>query len=375
MAIIIKEVNNKKLLKAFVEFPNELYQGVSQYTYPIIIDEINTFSPDKNGAYEYCETILFLAYENDRVVGRICGLINHAYNKKANVKHLRFTRLDMVDNLEVTKALFKAIINWGKAKGMDTLNGPIGFSDLDKQGFQVEGFEHDSMFITIYNFPYYIKHLEALGFVKDVDWVEYKVYSDYIDPRLIKIANMVESRWGFKVKKFKNIKELKPYIHEAFEMYNQAFEPLHGTVPITRRQVDEAVNTYLKMMNFNYIYVTFDKHDKVAGIGIMAPSLRDGVNKAKGKLYPFGWYHLLKAMKKFDRLDMYFVAVKPEYQDTGISALMLVRGFEQAKKDGVKWADTGPELETNTAVLSIWNYFKSEQIRRRRCFIRKLENL
>ena len=375
MGILIQEVNNKRLLKTFVEFPNQLFKGVSQYTYSITSDEMNTFNPSKNGAYEYCETKLFLAYKDNQVVGRIAGLINHAYNQKTNSKHLRFTRLDMIDDLEVTKALFNAIIDWGKAKGMTEINGPIGFSDLDKQGFQVEGFEHDSMFITIYNFPYYIKHLEALGFNKDVDWLEYKVYSDYIDPRLVKIANMVEQRWSFKLRKFKNIKELKPYVYEIFDMYNQAFAPLHGTVPITRRQVDEAVNTYLKMVNFNYIFVIFDKDEKVAGFGLMAPSLRDGVNKAKGKLFPFGWYHLLRAMKKFDHLDMYFVAVNPKYLDTGIAALMLVRGFEQAQKDGVKWADTGPELETNTKVLSIWNYFKKEQIRRRRCFIRKLENL
>jgi len=367
--VTIKEVKTKRQLHQFIDFPIHLYKGNSNFVPSLAIDEEMNLNPKKNPAYEYCETRLFLAMKDKKIVGRICGLINHAHNTKANALDIRFNRFDMIDDLEVTKSLLDAVSKWGKSREMNNLVGPIGFCDLDKEGMLVEGFDEKNLFITLYNNPYYPAHLETLGFTKEVDWVEYQILiPDAVPPRLQRLSDVATKRYGFEIMKFKNKKEMVPYAKKAFIMYNDAFAPLYGTVPLNEAQIDMYISQFIMLVSLDFIFIVQDKHKEVIGIGALAPSLADAVRDSKGKLFPFGWYRILKSIKHPKVLDMYIIAVKPEYQLQGASALILVEGVKNAIKKGIKVAETGPELEDNTNVQGLWSEFNTRKYKRRRCY-------
>ncbi|MDD3422317.1 MAG: hypothetical protein PHY11_02235 [Bacilli bacterium] len=375
--IEIKQVTTKKDLKKFIKFSDDLYKDEPNYVYYLHFDEMNFFLPEKNPAYEYCRTIEFLAYEDGKIVGRISGLINDVYNKKVNKKFLRFNHFDFIDDVEVARALMNAIIEWGEKEGMTELNGPLGATDLDKQGMLVEGFEYKGMYITYYNFAYYPKIMDQLGFKKDVDWVEYLVpMPKSVDPRLEKISGMLLDRYGFKLLNFKSFKEFEPYAKQLFHIMDEAFAPLHGTVPITEKQVQSYVDLALKVINFEYVKLIADKDGKIVAFGALASSLTEATRPSKGKLLPLGWYRVLHTMKHSKVLDMYFVGVLPEYQSLGVNAILMSAITKAAMKNGVEMAETGPELEDNEKIQAQWkNYEGVKKIRRRRCYIRKLEKL
>jgi len=371
--IIVKEVKTKKDIKEFLEFPLKLYKDNEYYIPALYGDEKNMYDREKNAAYEYCESIEAIAYKDNKVVGRIAGIINNKYNEKMDRKYLRFSHLDMIDDIEVTKALFDFIVKWGKEKGMNELNGPIGFIDIDRQGMLIEGFDKIGMSITIYNYPYYVEHMEKLGLVKDVDWVEYLVnIPQELDARVEKVQNALLNRFGFKLLKFKNLKEIMPYIYKAFDVYNEAFYALHGTVYLTKKQIDNLIKQFAPAINFDYVPIIVDKNDNVVGMAILAPSIAKASKKANGKMLPFGWYHLLKALKHNDTLEMYLVAIKPEYQGFGLNAILMHDVTKCAIKNGVKFAETGPELEDNFKVRSQWDNYDAEVIRKRRCYIKEI---
>lgn len=367
--IEIREVTSKKDLKKFISFPIKLYKN-NQYFVPAIFeDEMNNFNEKKNPAYEYAETRLFLAYKDGKIAGRVCGLINHAYNKKKGFNQIRFTRLDMIDDIDVTKALLDKVMEWGRERGLTEMIGPIGFSDLDKQGMLVDGFEEMSNWITIYNFPYYKEHLDKLGLVKDADWIEYQVFTPKEEnERISRVANLIQKRYGYEVVKLKNKKEVIPYTHKAFELINEAFEPLYGVVPLTEKQIEDFIDQFVPLVNLDYLFVINNKDGELIGFGLLVPSLSQALRKSKGKLFPFGFFRVLKALKKNDVLDMYIIAVKPEYQKKGVNALILCEGIKAAIRNGVKYSETGPELENNTGIVTQWNEFETRQHRRRRCF-------
>ena len=370
--ITIKEITKRKDLRKFVDFPNKLYQDNQYYIPCFYADELKMLNPKKNPAYQYCETRFFLAYKNQKLVGRICGLINHAYNEKKNVKQIRFTRFDVIDDIEVTKQLFSQVIVWGQERGLNEIVGPLGFSDLDKQGLLVEGFEEESNTITLYNYPYYMKHLESLGFNKDADWVEYQVFTPAsMNERINKIANLITRRYGYKVVKVKSKQELKPYVYKAFEIYNEAFDPLYGMVPLNKAQIDDTVKQFIALVNFEYLYLVTTKEEELIGFGLLVPSLNKATKKSNGRLFPLGLFRVLKALKTHEVLDMYLVAVKPEYHNLGVNALILCEGIKSAIKHGVKFAETGPELENNDQVRAQWKDFETRLHRRRRCYILK----
>lgn len=372
--IIIKEVKAKKDLKKFINFPLKLYKDNEYYIPALFSDEMNMFNEEKNGSYEYCESIQILAYKDNEIVGRLAGIINHKYNEKINAKHLRFSHFEVIDDFEVTKAMFDYIAKWGKEKGMTEFNGPIGFTDLDRQGMLIEGFDKIGMSITNYNFPYYVTHMEKLGLTKDVDWVEYLVkIPTSLDARIEKVQKALLNRFGFKLLKFKNLKEIMPYIYKAFDVYNEAFYALHGTVMLTKRQITALIKQFAPAINFEYVPIIVDKDDNVVGMAILAPSIAKASKKANGKMLPFGWYHLLKALKHNDTLEMYIVAIKPEYQGFGLNAILMHDVTKCAIKNGVKFAETGPELEENYKVRSQWDNYDAELIRKRRCFIGKID--
>ncbi len=371
--IEIKEVTTMRQWRRFYAFPNKLYRDNEYFVPAIHMDEAPTFDPKKNPAYEYCETVAYLALRGGEVVGRIAAIINHKLNAMKEMKRMRFTRWDVIDDIAVSQSLFAAIEDWGKEKGMESLIGPIGFSDLDKQGLLIEGFDHLSMIITLYNHPYYADHLEALGFAKDVDWVEYKVFvPEKIDPRVERISTIARKRHGYRLLEFKNKKEVIPYAKEMFHMYNESFGDLYGFCPLTDAQIDIAVKQFFSLVSLDYLYVVADKDDAVIGFGIMAPSFAPAIKASGGRLFPFGLLRILKAFRHHEVVDMYLIAVKPEYFGRGVAAVIMNEGIKRAIANGVKWSETGPELENNEYVQTLWSGFDTEQHKRRRCYIKHL---
>lgn len=373
--IVIKEVRTRNDLSKFVNFPINLYKGNEFYTPPLVGDDMKDFNTKKNPAYKRCKSKSFLAYKDDKLVGRICALYNPLADEKFNTKRIRFRHFDAIDDIEVTKALFKAARDYAKELGMDEIEGPNGFTDMDKEGMLIEGFDQKTLFFTYYNAPYYKEHLEEIGLVKQVDWVEYRLtLPQTLDPRLEKMSKFVLGR-GYKIVKVKNHKELNPYIQKAFKIYNEAFSPLYGTVPLSEEMVNYYMGSFLPLLDMDYISIVENKEGKVVGFAVVVPSLSKATTKCKGRLFPFGWYHLLKALKKNDTIDMLLIAVKPELQGQGINALLMREILNTCIKHGIKYAETGPELELNTLVQGQWNNFKRDLVRKRRLFIAKLDDL
>ena len=371
--IVIKEVKTRRDSTIFTEFPNKMYKKNPYFVPALSLDEHNVFNPKKNPVFEYCEAIRYLAYQDGKVVGRIAGIINHQWNDAYKIKKARFTRLDMIDDLEVTKTLISEVTKWALAKGMDTLIGPIGFTDLDRQGMLVEGFDQLNMFITIYNAPYYMEHMEKLGFVKDVDWTEKKItWPTEVSEKIIRGAEISRKRYGYELIKCKTKKEIFNYIYEAFDMYNVAFNELYGFHPISDRVMDYYIKQMISIVKLDYLWFVLDTEDNVAGFGLMMPSLANANKKNNGRLFPFGLLRILRALKKHDVVDLYFIAVDPKHQGKGLPALMLEDGIKEAMKRKIQYAETGPELETNLAIQAQWKDFDYINHRRRRCYAKSI---
>lgn len=370
----ILEVKTKKDLKKWVNFPNTLYKDNPYYVPFLFSDEIATFTKHDNPAYEFCETKLFLAYKDNKIVGRIAGLINHAYNEKWNQNAIRFTRFDFIDDYEVSEALMNEVINWGKHNSHSTIMGPIGFTDMDHEGMLVEGFDELNMSITFYNHPYYLKHMEKLGFTKDIDWVEYQLkVPTTIDEKFEKISNRLLEHNNYSLITYTKRKELLKDAKEAFKVIDIAFSKLYGTVPLTDDVINKAIADYIPIVNLKYICSIKDKDDKIIGFAVLVPSIAKALKKSNGKLLPFGIFRLLKALKKQnDTLEMFFIAVQPEYQSKGLPAIIINHLAKVCRDNNVKYLETGPELETNTAVQSMWKTFDARQHKRRRCFTKKI---
>jgi GNAT superfamily N-acetyltransferase len=365
--ITIKEVTTKRMLKQFIDYPVKLYRNVKEFVPSLAVDEMMNLDPKKNPAYEYCDTKLFLAYIDGKIVGRICGLINHAHNQLSGGTRVRFNRFDVIDNIEVTKALMNAVTDWAGSQGMNEIIGPLGFCDLDKQGMLIHGFDQLNLFITYYNHPYYVRHMEELGFVKDADWIEYKVFipTNSIE-RLSRISELTVKRYGYQVITAKTRREAIPLAREALKLYNVAFAPLYGVVPLTPNQIELFIKQFVMLVNLDYVIFIKSQAGELLGFGLSFPSYAQAVKKSKGKLFPFGWYRLMRTMNHHDTLEMGLIAVKPEYQGRGVNALLLAEGLKAAIKNGVKIAETGPELEVNNKVLSQWKDFQVEQHKTRR---------
>lgn len=374
MSVLIKEVVTKSDLKKWVDFPNKLYKDVPNYVPFLMPDEIGTFSKDKNPAYDFCETKLFLAYKDNKIVGRIGGLINHAYNKKWNKNAIRFTRFDFIDDEEVSQALFNEVVKWGKQNKLTSIMGPIGFTDLDHEGMLVEGFDELNMSITFYNHPYYLKHMEKLGLVKDVDWVEYQItIPSEINPKIEKLSNHLLKKNGYSLVTYTDRKVLKQDAYEAFKVVDEAFSVLYGTVPLTDKVIDNAINDYIPIVNLKYIVSIKDGQGKIIGFGVLVPSIAKALKKSNGRLFPLGIFRMLKALQgKNDVLEMFFVAVKEEHQKRGIPGIMMNHLLKVCIENGVKYCETGPELETNISVQSLWKSFMTRQHKRRRCFTKEI---
>ena len=374
MAVTIKEVTNKFVLKNFIKFNIKLYKDSPYHVPGLVVDEMMTLSRKKNPAFDFCESVYFLAYKNNKIVGRIAGIINHRANETWNQQYARFGFVDFIDDDEVSSALFKAVENWAIAKGMNGIQGPLGFTDLDHEGLLVWGFDRMGTMATAYSFPYYMQHIEKLGYVKDQDWKEFFItIPDGVPEKYQRIAKIVEEKYKLKVKKFKKTKEIWPYARKIFELWNEAYKPLYGYSELSPKQIDYYIKMYIPMLRLDLIALILDDNDKVVGLGITLPNLSKALKKAKGHLFPFGWIHLLKAMYgKNNIVDLYIIGVLPEYQNKGVNSLIFNDIIPTCNRIGYQYAESNPELELNHKVQSQWDYLENEHHKTRRAYIKHL---
>lgn len=374
--IEIKTIEPTKAnLKDFTQFQIDLYDGNPYFVPPLISDDVETLSPEINPAFDFCESVYFMAYRDGKPVGRIAGILNKQVNEHHNTSNARFGFIDFIDDPEVSAALMKAVEDWAREKGMKKLIGPLGFTDLDHEGMLVEGFQELSTMATIYNNAYYATHLEKLGYKKESDWVEFCIdVPDSVPEKMNRIAELVKKKYGLKVLKYDNRKRIKAeYGRALFHLINDSYDGLYEYSHLTERQIDYYINLYLDLLNLDLVTLIVDKEGKLVGVGISMPSMSRALQKSKGKLFPLGWWHLLKGLKgKNDRVDLLLVAVKPEYQNKGVNALLFQDLIPYYQKYGYKWAESNPEMETNSKVQSQWEYFNYRQHRRRRSFYKNL---
>jgi len=371
--IKIEEVKTIKDLKIFIDFHYELYKKNKYFVPPLRFDEMNTLRWDKNPAFEHCESKYWIAVRNNEVVGRIAGIINKKYMEIWKNKYARFGWFDFIDDIEVSGALLTAFENWAKEKGSTAVHGPLGFTDLDREGMLIEGFDKLGTVASIYNHSYYPAHIDKLGYKKDADWVEYNVkVPSKIPEKVERISKIVLKKHNLRIVEFKKSKDVLKYAKGIFELINLSYKDLYGVVELTEKQIDTYIKQYLGFVHPDFITVIVDKNDKVVAFEIAMPSLSVALQKAKGRLFPFGFIHLLYALKKPKYIDMYLVAVHPSLQNTGVSALIMLQLTKAAIKNKIISCETNPELETNAKVQSIWEYYEARQHKRRRCYIKLL---
>ena len=372
MAVTIKKVTTKKDLKTFIRFNYELYKN-NPYSVPDLLDDmVNTFNPKKNAAFEFCEADYFLAYKDDKLVGRVAAIINHRANETWKKNEVRFGWIDFVDDLEVSKALLDQVEAWGKERKMEAIVGPLGFTDLDAEGMLVEGYDQLSTMATIYNYPYYPEHMEKHGFQKEADWIEFKLtVPEKLPEKFVRISEIILQKYKLKIKKLthKELKE-KNYGQRIFDLINEAYSPLYGYSKMTQGQIDQYIKMYLPLIDLRMVSLVEDENGELIACGLSMPSLSVALQKAKGKMFPFGWFHLAKALfvKKPEVLDLLLVAVKPEYQSKGVNALLFYDLVPIYNQMGFKYGESNPELELNKKVQAQWSAFESVQHKRRRAF-------
>lgn len=373
MSVEIKKVTTKSELKRFIRFNYEFYKD-NPYSVPDLYDDmLNTFSPKKNAAFEFCEADYFLALRDGKIVGRVAAIINRRANETWNRKTVRFGWIDFIDDMEVSTALIDTVKQWGKERGMTEIEGPLGFTDMDAEGMLVEGFDQLSTMATIYNYPYYPQHMERLGLSKSADWVEMKIYvPDAIPEKHRRISEIIAKRYNLHIRKLKSKKDVRQsgVAHDIFRLINDAYTPLFGYSRMTERQIDQYVKMYVPVLDLRMVSIVENEQNEIVAVGISMASLSRALQKAKGRLLPFGWYHLLKALmwKRPKVLDLLLVAVRPDYQGKGVNALLFTDLIPVYKELGFEYAESNPELEMNEKVQNQWQYFKTEQHKRRRCF-------
>ncbi len=374
--ISIKEVSTSKELKQFIKFPFELYKGHPFWVPPLMADEKKTLSKETNPSFDNnnCEAAYFLAYKDNKIVGRIAGIISHRANEKYKDKFTRFGWVDFIDDYEVSGALFKAVENWGKSKGMNGVQGPMGFTDFDSEGMLVEGFDHLPPIISPYNYPYYPVHLEKHGYNKKVDWLQYRFNASQDVPEKVeRINKLIAEKYKLNVHVFNKRKDVMSYAHKFFDTMNDAFDQggIYGFVKLLPRQIDYYIKSYLAFVRPELVCFIVDQNDDVVGFGLSMPTLSRAFQKAKGKLFPFGFIHILRALNKYSEIDLYVNGVHPDWQNRGIHSLYYVAMNNSYIKHNVKIAISSSQLETNTNAVGIWDNYEKEFLFRTRCFIKE----
>ncbi len=372
----VKKVLTKREMDDFVKFPEKLYTNCPYNVPDLEMDVRDTFNPRKNAGLEFSEIQPFVAYDSaGNVTGRIVGIINRHANEKWNTKNVRFGLIEFIDDKDVSAALLSAVEEWGRERGMNCIIGPMGIFDFDKEGMLVEDFDQMGSMITIYNYPYYPEHMEALGYVKEVDWVQIRVdVPKTVPPKYARVAKMSKELFGLHVRKLSNKDVKHGYGRKVFQLLNEAYSPLFGYTEMSDRQIDLYVNRYFPLINNEMLPVIENDKGELVGVAVTMGSLSEALRKSKGRLFPFGWFHLLKALKwkHEDKAELLLIAVRPDYQGLGVNALFFDDLIPVYNKYHFKWAETGPQLEDNVKELSQWKPLNPVLTKRRRCYKKAL---
>ena len=377
MSVQIKVVETKKDFKTFARFANKLYKGNRYYVPSMPLDDLATFDKTKNAAFEFSEAEFYLAYKEGKLVGRVAAIINHKANEAWKVKQVRFGWIDFIDDMEVSAALLDAVTAFGKARGMEQIVGPLGFTDFDPEGMLVEGFDRLSTMALIYNHPYYPEHMIKHGYYKETGWVEYRItIPETVSQRHSDIADAVQERYGLVIRKLsrRQIKK-ENYGRKLFQLINQTYCVLYGYSLLSEKQIDQYVDLYLSLVDTKMLCFVEDQKGDLIAAGITIPSLSEALQKCNGEIFPFGWWHLLKAMfiKKPDTLDLLLIGVRPDYQNRGVNALICKNLIETYRGMGFKYAETNANLESNEKIQAMWKPFEKEQHKRRWVFGKELQ--
>lgn len=373
----IREVCSKAELRQFVDYPNQLYRDIPQFVPAFYGDDLADWDRSKNPAFEYCEARNFLAWRDGEIVGRIGAILSHKANETWGTNRMRFSQVDFIDDTEVSAALFQAVENWAREKGCSQVHGPLGFCDMDREGMLVEGFDRRSMFITYYNHPYYNDHLIALGYAKDTDWVENLIDIPTPDSetgiKLHRLAERVLSRGKYhKAAVTRKGQITAKHIEQAFRLVNKAYAPLYGVVELSEKQVKKYANKFVPLVNPDLLCMVMDEQENLVAFGVCAPSMAKAMKKHRGRLFPAGWVDVLRALGKNDTMDLLLIAVDPDVQGLAINAVIMDHILRGAARLGITKAESGPTLETNEKVQSQWKFFRHEQHKRRRCYIKDI---
>jgi hypothetical protein len=373
MAVQITEVSTPRQLKQFVNFQYSLYRDNKFWVPPLRSDELKSLRKKTNPAFDFCEAKYWLAYRDGTIVGRIAGIINKRYNDVWKAKAARFGWLDFIDDREVSAALLKTVEKWAAEKGMSSLHGPLGFTDMDGEGTLVEGFEETGTLGAIYNYPYYPAHIEGAGYTKDTDWIEYRVtMHPEIPDKVRRVAEIALERNHLTVLQVKKAKELLPYAHEIFHVLNDAYKNLYGFVQLSEEQISMYVKQYFGFILPDYVPVVLDAHGRVAAFGIAMPSLSKALQKCNGRLFPFGFVRILRALKTSKDVDLYLTAVRPDLQNKGVNGILIHEVNKAMVKNHIEHVETNRELEENAKVQAQWRFYEHRQHKRRRCYKKAL---
>lgn len=379
--VTIKKVSNRREMKAFVRFNYELYKDCPYAVPDLLENTLDTFNPRKNAAFDFCEADCFLALREGKIVGRIAAIINHKANRTWGTNNARFGWIDFVDDEEVSRALLEAAEKWGRDHGCDKLTGPLGFTDMDPEGMLTGGYDQLSTMSTTYNYPYYPKHMERLGYAKEVDWVERKILTPEKDhpahmDKYFRVAEMSAKRYNLHIRKFKNAREIRQggWAQKIFDVVNKAYAPLYGYSEMTPKQIEQYVREYMPFLDMRLVTTVEDADGRIVAMGVGMPSLSRAIQKAHARLFPFGWIHLAKALyfKHADIVDLLLVAVLPEYQNKGVNAMLFADLIPVCQQMGFKFGETHPQLETNEKSQGQWAYLDAEIHKRRRCWQKPL---
>lgn len=373
--VTIQEAVKRRDIVRFMEFPLQLYRNNPYYVPDMLASQVDDMIRDKNPAFAYSDAKCFLALREGQIVGRIAGIHNRRANEKFGRNYLTITHIDFIDDDEVVDALFDAVEAWGREKGCTHSHGPLGFSDMDREGMLVEGFDRLSLFITYYNYPYYVRQMERRGYEKEVDWIECRLtLPDAPVERLTRIAETVQRRKRLRVIDLGSLdKPIKALAREMFDLWNETYKALFGVVPMTEAQTDKYVSEFLPMLDRRTTSFVYNEKNEMVAFGICCPSLERAQQKNRGRMFPFGWIPLLRALKgKNDTVDMLLIAVRPDLQGSGVNSVIMDTMLKKVLAAGFRYAETGPMLELNTKVQSQWKFFETEQHKRRRCWVKTL---
>lgn len=373
MPLEIREIKTTRELKAFIQFPHRLYRGNPYWVPNLVSDDMNALHWKKNPAFEHCEARYWMAFKDGQPAGRIAAIWNPLYIEKWKSRRMRFGWIEFIDDPAVSSALLEKVETWAREKGMSAVHGPLGFTDLDREGMLVEGFDELGTLATMYNHPYYPDHMERAGYTKDVDWVEYEITlpEDGIET-IARVARAAMRRSRVRIKRARSKKELLGYIDQLFDILDETYRDLYSVVPLTRAQEKAYTKQYFDFVSPDFVPMVVDENDRMIAFGLVMPSMSRALQKSRGRIFPFGFVHLLRAMKNNERADLYLIAVKPEYQGKGINAVIMNHMLGVFQERGIRVAESNPELETNHLVQSQWKHFKTRQHKRRRCYIREL---